>query len=373
MPRAAGILISVAAFLAACASPPPPAPIAAQVVTPGPGERVVVDQALIVTDASGSMTSGAEYGRAKALTRSFVDGMPEGNYGAGAIAFGGGERTTVPVEAFQRDRLAGWAQGMPEFGETTPLTGVLREAGAALSETGGHAAVIVISDGLAMSNGARSDASAALATARKVAAERSGRLCVYTVHVGDAPEGAAFLRELADVTGCGLARSEEGLRTARDLMGFQRTIFLGAAPAMAPRDSDGDGVMDGEDRCPRTPRGAEVDRRGCWVIAGLNFDTDRAEIKSEFRPRLDRVVKVLQQNPEVRIRVDGHTDDTGSADYNQQLSERRAVAVADYLTSRGIAESRVRSKGFGESKPAVPNDSRENRYRNRRTELSVID
>jgi OOP family OmpA-OmpF porin len=333
----------------------------------------VVDQALVIADASGSMTGGPEYGRAKALTRSFVDGMPEGSYGAGAIAFGGRERTKVPVQAFQRERLAGWARDIPEFGETTPLTSVLLEMGAALSATSGHAAVVVISDGLPMSNGSRSDAAEALAAARKVAASRTGRLCIYTIQVGDAPEGTAFLRSLADATGCGLARAESSLASARDLLGFQRAIFLGVAPPTSPRDSDGDGVVDAEDRCPRTPRGAGVDRRGCWVIAGLNFDTDRAEIKSEFYPRLDQVVEVLEQNPEVRIRVDGHTDDTGSAAYNQQLSERRAAAVAEYITSRGIDSSRVKSKGFGESTPAVPNDSRGNRCLNRRTELSVVD
>jgi OOP family OmpA-OmpF porin len=366
-------LVLLAAGLGACASTPPPAPFAAQVLEPGPGERVVVDQVLLVTDASGSMTAGPEYGRAKAFTRSFVDGMPNGSYGAGAIAFGGPERTRVPVRGFQREGLAAWARDIPEFGNTTPLTTVIREAGSALPATGGHAALVVVSDGLPMGNGVRSDAPGALAAARKVSASRSGRLCIHTVHVGDAPEGAAFLRSLADLTGCGSASEENGLRSAQALLGLQRTIFLGAAPAASPRDSDGDGVMDAQDRCPRTPRGADVDGRGCWVIAGLNFDTDQAEIKSEFRPRLDRVVQVLKDNPSVRIRVDGHTDDRGSAAYNQQLSERRAAAVADYLTSRGVAPSRLESKGFGESSPAAPNDTRENRYRNRRTELSVID
>ncbi|MGI9538647.1 MAG: OmpA family protein [Miltoncostaeaceae bacterium] len=362
-------------FLTACASTPPPQPIAAQVVTPGPGERVVVDQALVVTDASGSMTNGPEFGRAKALTRAFVAGMPNGSYGAGAIAFGGTERTNVPVAAFQRDPLARWAEGIPEFGKTTPVPSVIRESGAALGAGSGHAALILISDGLPMSNGSRPDAAAALTVARKVAEERRGKLCIYTIQVGDAPEGAAFLESLATLTGCGLARAEANLATPQDLLGFQRAIFLGAAPPApaSPRDSDGDGVVDANDRCPRTPRGAKADSRGCWVIAGLNFDTDRSEIKSEFRPRLDEVVEVLRQNPDVRIRVDGHTDDRGSAAYNQQLSERRAAAVADYITSRGIDASRVESKGFGESAPAVPNDSPENRYRNRRTELSVID
>jgi outer membrane protein OmpA-like peptidoglycan-associated protein len=109
------------------------------------------------------------------------------------------------------------------------------------------------------------------------------------------------------------------------------------------------------------------------VIRGLNFDTDQAEIKPEFEPRLKNVADVLEQNPAVHIRVEGHTDGRGAAAYNQQLSDRRARSVADYLVTQGIGAERLQTRGLGESAPLRPNDTAENMYLNRRTELSVIE
>ncbi len=372
-----GTLVGAALALAACASPQPPAPVEARQVVPGPRERVVVDQAYVIADVSGSVTGGGEFAEAKRQVRSFVAGMPEGSYASGGLAFGGDGRSSTALARFDRGRMGGWADGIPEYGETTPLSSALRETGNELAGRGGRAAVLVVSDGLPTSNGVRGDDAVALWSARKLAEAHGGRVCLYTVLVGDDPAGAGFMESLASATGCGGHRRATALRDAGALHDFQRAIFLGAAPAapaaVAPGDADADGVLDDADRCPRTPLGAGVDPRGCWVIQGLNFDTNRAEIKPEFRARLDDVVAVLKRNPEVRIRVDGHTDDRGDAGYNQALSERRAGAVADHLVAKGISASRIERKGFGETAPIRPNDTPENRYRNRRTELSVID
>lgn len=96
------------------------------------------------------------------------------------------------------------------------------------------------------------------------------------------------------------------------------------------------------------------------------FDFDKSVIKPEAKPVLDAIVGELKEFPNDTIVVEGHTCNIGTDQYNQGLSERRAAAVVKYLTDAGIAASRVSSKGYGESQPAVPNDTPASRAKNRR-------
>jgi OOP family OmpA-OmpF porin len=138
-------------------------------------------------------------------------------------------------------------------------------------------------------------------------------------------------------------------------------------------DLDRDGVDDRFDRCARTPLGAHVDDRGCWVIEDTVFDFESARIREDRSAPLAAVAEVLQRNERLRIRIDGHTDDAGSADYNMALSQRRADAVRAWLEAHGIASDRLRTRAFGPTRPAAPNDTPEGRERNRRVEISVLD
>ena len=108
------------------------------------------------------------------------------------------------------------------------------------------------------------------------------------------------------------------------------------------------------------------------ILRGVNFDFDKSDIKAEFAPVLDEAVRILKENPEVRVRIEGHTDSTGSEDYNQGLSERRSQAVTDFLVSGGIESSRLQTAGYGESQPMADNSTREGRAMNRRAEIKVI-
>jgi len=142
--------------------------------------------------------------------------------------------------------------------------------------------------------------------------------------------------------------------------------------AAAPTDRDADGVYDADDLCPGTPSGASVDARGCWVVEGVYFDTDSSKLGSTDRNSLNHVVRVLRQNPELRVRIDGHTDSTGSRAYNETLSKKRARAVRDHLVAAGISADRLETRGWGETNPATTNDTRQGRSTNRRTEISVL-
>jgi VWFA-related protein len=111
---------------------------------------------------------------------------------------------------------------------------------------------------------------------------------------------------------------------------------------------------------------------GDIALVNIEFDYDRATIRPESMPRIREVADVLNSYPSMGLEIRGHTDDRGTDEYNQRLSEERAQAVADALEDMGIKSARLTVKGFGESKPLVPNDSEENRRKNRRTEFVVV-
>jgi outer membrane protein OmpA-like peptidoglycan-associated protein len=108
----------------------------------------------------------------------------------------------------------------------------------------------------------------------------------------------------------------------------------------------------------------------------VNFDYDKANIRSDARPILDEAAQALKDNPDVNVTIEGHTDSIGSDSYNQALSERRAQAVKAYLVSQGVAASRLSTEGKGESEPIADNtrngrDNPDGRAMNRRAELKV--
>jgi OOP family OmpA-OmpF porin len=139
-----------------------------------------------------------------------------------------------------------------------------------------------------------------------------------------------------------------------------------------PKDTDGDGVPDYLDECPNTPKGAKVNIVGCWILAGVKFDTNKAEIKTGYAAKIDKVVDILNENPDIKIVVQGHTDNIASKEYNQKLSEKRADAVRDYIVKKGIAAGRVSTKGFGFTEPITSNNTIEGRAKNRRVQLMPI-
>jgi outer membrane protein OmpA-like peptidoglycan-associated protein len=120
----------------------------------------------------------------------------------------------------------------------------------------------------------------------------------------------------------------------------------------------------------------EVVRRGDDLIlsmpSGITFATDSAAVQPQFRPTLDKVADVLGRYNQTYVDVYGHTDSTGSAAYNQTLSERRAESVADYLVSRGVRQERLATRGFGLTQPIASNDTPEGRAENRRVEIKIV-
>ncbi len=108
---------------------------------------------------------------------------------------------------------------------------------------------------------------------------------------------------------------------------------------------------------------------GSIALYGILFDFDKATLQQASAKQLQDVLMLLHTNSDLRLEIQGHTDDDGSADYNLQLSHRRAESVRQYLLLFGVEPSRLQAKGYGESMPVVPNNSEENKAKNRRVEL----
>jgi len=116
----------------------------------------------------------------------------------------------------------------------------------------------------------------------------------------------------------------------------------------------------------------ELSKSGHIALYGIHFETAKATILPDSETVLAEVAKMLQQNRDVKVSIEGHTDNVGSAAANQTLSEKRAQAVVAWLSSHGIEGSRLQAKGWGASKPVDDNATEDGRAKNRRVELVKI-
>ncbi len=157
-----------------------------------------------------------------------------------------------------------------------------------------------------------------------------------------------------------------------------------------PMDSDQDGVCDGLDKCPETQATVRVDLNGCPIqvsiretelletgmirLQDINFDTGKSTIKEESYRVLDEVGGILVRWPQLRIEIGGHTDSRGSNAYNQRLSDARAKAVLDYITSKfpDLKAEQYTAVGYGEMQPIATNSTRLGMAKNRRVEFKVL-
>ncbi len=244
----------------------------------------------------------------------------------------------------------------------TPMTSALEATNADLSSAPGNIAVILLSDGV-------NTEFESLTAVETLKATHGDKLCLYTIWVGNENDraGQANLEQLSGLSGCGFSTTADTVASSDGMANFVTNVFFShTTPAPVEGDADGDGVLDKNDKCPNTPKGAIVDRHGCWAFHGVLFDHDKDTIKSEYKGLFDNAIKVLTLNPDLTVEIQGHTDSTGSTAYNQGLSERRAAAVKQYLISKGIAGSRLTTRGFGETAPIESNDTEAGRSHNRR-------
>jgi len=353
-------ILFVAVVLAAvsCAKPlPTQPPLSLAPLEMSEDEWRVVNQVVVITDASGTMYMEETFPEAKSLTRSFVAVMPSaderaehpGPYLAGTIGFGGEDRISAPLSSFDRASLASKSESLKIMGSrdgrggTTPLHDVLSEAGRSLQPGAGPAALVIFSDGIP------DDTELTLDRAARVVEQHADGVCIYTVQTGADPEGTIFLRQLAAVSSCGGFRRSSDIGNSAAFTGFAHEVFAGAASL--------------------PPVGAAGPCQGVVRLQGVEFAFDRHEVLEASQVILDVAVDHLKSCEDVSITIVGHTDAVGAPEYNQDLSERRAEATALYFIEAGIAAERLGTAGQGEGTPIAPNDSSDGRAQNRRVEL----
>jgi outer membrane protein OmpA-like peptidoglycan-associated protein len=150
-------------------------------------------------------------------------------------------------------------------------------------------------------------------------------------------------------------------------------------------DNDGDGIPDEEDECPELA--GDAAHHGCpaktfvrieegriYIFGKVQFQTGSHHIDHASDPLLDQIAQALNANPQVKhIRIDGHTDNVGGTGMNQRLSEERAASVKEALEKRGVDGGRLSTRGYGESQPVAPNGSPAGRAKNRRVEFIIAE
>jgi OOP family OmpA-OmpF porin len=346
-----------------------------------------VNNFVVILDTSSTMADKYQ-GQAKAtIAKNFLTAMnqtlPELKYDGELRTFGHfaylPDRSTMLVYGVTSYSTSGFESALngvkgPGGDSSLPLSKAIAAAGGDLNAAQGPIAIIIVSDGVDMDQ-------APVKAAEALNGQFGDRLCIDTVQVGDDPGGKAILEQIAKASGCGFPTTADRLATSSSMAGFVESIFLGkpapkptpVAAAPKPLDSDKDGVPDNLDQCPNTPLGATVDTRGCWTYAAkVLFDLNSAEVKSEAYPMLNESVLILEKNPNLKVEIDGHADSTGAAAYNMTLSEKRAEAIKAYFVSRGINPNRLTTKGFGITKPAASNKTKEGRAKGIRVKWNPL-
>lgn len=198
--------------------------------------------------------------------------------------------------------------------------------------------------------------------------------------IADREDACADVPGLAKYKGCPVPDTDkDGMNDEEDKCpNVQGVARYGGCPVP---DSDGDGVNDEEDKCPNQVGPAS--NKGCPEIdaaivekvnkaAGkIYFTTGSSKLLAKSNKSLNEVVSILKNNPSFIISIDGYTDNTGSDELNQKLSEARAQSVKEYLIKNDIQESRIKSLGHGEENPVADNDTAAGRKKNRRVELTL--
>jgi OmpA-OmpF porin, OOP family len=375
------IFILSVAFLFSCAGPQTPLTFQASQF-PADRYQPNVDNFMVLFDSSSSMGNtykGHEkLAIAKAVAGSMNQTLPELNFSSGMRTFGHHSAVTreptVLVYGLTRYSTAGLGSaidGVTHAGGTTPLGSAIAGAHEDFQGVSGKTALIIITDGKDLLHNPQTEIEA-------MAADLGDRLCVYTIQIGDDPASAKSLEKLTTATGCGFASTADSLTSGSNMANFVEKVFLSPAPIQVAEpepfvDSDGDGVPDHLDKCPGTPKGATVDAEGCWIIGTIHFDFDEAEIKPDALPVLNEISDVMQKNPGLNMNINGFTDNIGTLEYNQRLSERRAEAAKKYLVDQGIDSNRFTINGFSYTMPVSSNETEEGRRMNRRVEFAPFE
>lgn len=374
-----------------------------------------IDNFMVIFDASSSMGNTYEgarkFDQARVVADNLNNTLPALDIQAGIRAFGprglslaDGSSPLYGMTKYSQQGFSEAMAGLQSPGGLTPLPRAFEASSRDLSKTRGPIAVVLISD-------AEHVGQASVKAARAMKKVYGDRLCIYTVLIGDGAGSREVMKQIAAVSGCGFATDYAALSNPQGMADFVKKVFLKAAV-----DSDGDGVFNQFDRCPNTQRGVRVDKNGCplskivkdsdhdgvpnsadlcphtpWGVKvdkdgcplpitrpniiklQVRFNFDKYFVRPMYRDELADFAGFMKAHPEISVTLAGHTDNIGTKAYNKALSLKRAVSVKRYLESHfGINPARLKTVGYGFSRPVASNDTADGRRKNRRVYAAFV-
>jgi OOP family OmpA-OmpF porin len=323
-----------------------------------------VDNFLIIQDASSSMSE--KYGKnftyqdtklaySKELVQCMNNTLPNDfDVNGGMRVFGllqSDEGLVYGMNRYSKGGLDNAVQALTGTANLTPLARAIDDASGDLTDMRGNGAVIIFSDGL------NTESADPVAAAMAMKEKYGQNICIYTVLIGNTPEGRSTLQQIADTCKCGYATDLATIVNAAGMEKFVTDVFLTKAPAPVMK---------------KKPAPVMRPEKKITMTLLIEFDFDKAVIRPGHHNDIKKVADAMKEYPGAQAKLTGHTDSKGTESYNMELSKRRADAVKKYLVDKfGIDAARISTDGYGESMPVASNKTPEGRQRNRRVVVEI--
>lgn len=322
-----------------------------------------IDNFIVVFDESGSMyltdqgRNPAKAKVAKEIITALNERIPELGY-TGSITVFAPDKSLLGPTAFNRGSFGQAYGGLAEtgqiFGNRTPLGDAILALDPLLSKSAGKTAVLIVSDG---ENNLGTDA----LEAAKTIQGKYPYVCFDSISLADSERGRAILKNISQLNNCVYADGSELASNPAAIDQLAKDIFY----TVEVREVVAEKVE-------VVPVKAAVVVPKIIELEPVHFEFDKYDLTPAAKMKLDENLQVLQDNPNLKVVIQGNTDSIGTEAYNLTLSERRAQTVFDYLNSNGIAPERLQTVGYGFSRPIADNKTREGRALNRRSELQTL-
>lgn len=314
-----------------------------------------VDNLIVFMDQSGSMAQAkAAAGQQKldqavdAVTR-LDKATPELGYTSSVALFAPFKTVTNPA-THKTGSLGSAAAGFtPPFNHMTTMGDGLANIDPVVGKLSGKTALVIYTDG--ESNTGVDP----VAEAKALYGKYGSNLCIHVVSYADTPAGQQTIDAIRALSGCTVVADGKSLASDAAMAQFAKNVLydeVQPAPVAKP-----------------APKPAPVAVAKEVITFNLLFGFDKSAITDEMVPVLEQAKMILGEDSGVDFVVSGHTDATGPEDYNQGLSERRAVSVKSWLVSNGVSAKRLQTVGYGENRSKYDNGTKEGRKLNRRVEL----
>ncbi len=322
----------------------------------------------IIVDKTGSMAAGykgvEKFSIEKSLVSKFNSYIPDVPLNGGLRTLGQNyadfdvTKMMYGMTKYDANNLEGVIQSLRTPYGDTPLEKAILAAGNDMKGLQGKSALVIFSDGVDQGD-------APVKAAANVKSQYGDKLCIYTVLIGDDKQGAKVLDQVAKAGQCGVAVKGDDLASDSAMNAFVEEIFLAPKPAEKPAPTPAPVPA------PAPEVKHKILEKGRATL-DVEFDFDKAVVKEKYYKDIQGVAEVMKKNPDLKIVVEGHTDNVGGKQYNLNLSKKRAEAVKEVMVKKfNIGADRVKAEGFGFSKPIASNVTKEGRQKNRRVEAAV--